>query len=73
MNYEISSIYIMPVVIATIVLLVFLTATLSRKTSQNMVEQANSITRSSQDVATNSHELASTSETLTTYVQKFKI
>ena len=38
-----------------------------------MVEQAQAITASSQDVADNSHELASTSDTLTGYVQRFKI
>ena len=43
------------------------------ETSHHMVEQANSITESSQDVADNSHELANTSETLTAYVQQFKI
>lgn len=42
-------------------------------TSQNMVEQADNITRSSQDVADNSHKLAGTSDTLTSYVQQFKI
>ena len=42
-------------------------------TSENMVEMADNITRSSQDVADNSHELAGTSQTLTDYVQKFKI
>lgn len=42
-------------------------------TSQNMVEQAESITRSSQDVADNSHKLAGTSDTLTSYVQQFKV
>jgi len=34
---------------------------------------ANNITKSSQDVADNSHELAETSQTLTSYVQQFKI
>ncbi|MBR4667262.1 MAG: methyl-accepting chemotaxis protein [Butyrivibrio sp.] len=42
-------------------------------TSENMVEMAENITKSSQDVADNSHELAGTSQTLTDYVQKFKI
>ncbi len=42
-------------------------------TSENMVEMADNITRNSQDVADNSHELAGTSQTLTDYVQKFKI
>ena len=42
-------------------------------TSQNMVEQANNINKSSQDVAENAHELSETSETLTSYVQQFKI
>lgn len=43
------------------------------ETSKHMVEQARSITTSSQDVADNSHELANTSQTLTGYVQQFKI
>ncbi|SEK91622.1 methyl-accepting chemotaxis protein [Pseudobutyrivibrio ruminis] len=43
------------------------------ETSHHMVEQANSITASSQDVADNSHELANTSDTLSAYVQQFKI
>lgn len=43
------------------------------ETSHHMVEQANSITASSQDVADNSHELAGTSDTLSAYVQQFKI
>ena len=43
------------------------------ETSHQMVEQANNITQSSQDVADNSHELANTSDTLTAYVQQFKI
>ncbi len=43
------------------------------ETSKNMVEQAQSITQSSQDVAENSHQLANTSQTLTEYVQQFKI
>ena len=43
------------------------------ETSHKMVEQANSITQNSQDVADNSHKLANTSETLTSYVQQFKI
>ena len=42
-------------------------------TSNNMVEMAENITQSSQDVADNSHELANTSDTLTDYVQRFKI
>jgi len=42
-------------------------------TSEQMVEQAQNITRSSQDVADNSNELAGTSDTLTEYVQRFKI
>ena len=43
------------------------------ETSRDMVEQANNITESSQKVADNSHELANTSDTLTAYVQQFKI
>ncbi|MCR5527264.1 MAG: HAMP domain-containing protein [Lachnospiraceae bacterium] len=42
-------------------------------TSQSMVEQANNINKSSRDVAENAHELSETSETLTSYVQRFKI
>ena len=42
-------------------------------TSENMVEMANDITSHSQNVADNSLELAGTSQTLTSYVQKFKI
>ena len=44
-----------------------------QETSQKMVEQARAITQSSQDVADNSHQLANTSQTLTGYVQQFKI
>ena len=43
------------------------------ETSKNMVEQVQAITQSSQDVADNSHQLANTSQTLTGYVQQFKI
>ncbi len=43
------------------------------ETSHHMVEQANNITQSSHDVADNSHELSNTSDTLTAYVQQFKI
>lgn len=42
-------------------------------TSESMVEKAQHITESSQDVAENAHELAGTSDTLTEYVQRFKI
>ncbi|MQN00737.1 MAG: methyl-accepting chemotaxis protein [Lachnospiraceae bacterium] len=43
------------------------------KTSEDMVEKAENITRSSQEVKDNSKELADTSDTLTGYVNKFKI
>ena len=41
--------------------------------SKDMVVQAENISRSSQDVADNSHELAYTSDILASYVQRFKI
>ena len=43
------------------------------KTSENMVEKAENITNSSREVKDNSKELAETSDTLTGYVNKFKI
>lgn len=43
------------------------------QTSQDMVQKAQDITKSSQDVADNSEQLAGTSDTLTEYVNRFKI
>ena len=43
------------------------------KTSEDMVEKAENITKSSQEVKDNSRELADTSDTLTGYVNEFKI
>ena len=43
------------------------------KTSEDMVEKAENITKSSQEVKDNSKELADTSDTLTGYVNRFKI
>lgn len=43
------------------------------KTSEDMVEKAENITKSSQEVKDNSKELADTSDTLTGYVNEFKI
>lgn len=43
------------------------------KTSEDMVEKAENITKSSREVKDNSRELADTSDTLTGYVNRFKI